>query len=195
MDIVRHNLHYFDNLTKESEPLNITILKNNKIVQNEKSWLRSSSVDLEELFRVIQWTFDTATINFWENYFNKNWLSVRYQQKYTLMYEGFVSLQYIYDKCEPIVSDSLMKQYKDYDKELDERMDIMHEACNDTCGITLYIKNFLRQYLNMNTGRYECIESDEMNEELSSEESEDSELDNIEDYEEEDTEETNKKND
>lgn len=53
METVRHNLDFFDSLDNNSSPLNIRV-ENNRIIINDHSWLRSSSVDPLELFHVIQ---------------------------------------------------------------------------------------------------------------------------------------------
>jgi len=180
METVRHNLRYFANLNNDSSPLNITI-ENNKIVQNEHSWLRSSSVEASELFAVIQWTFDNSVINFWENYHTANWLSERYKGKYNLTYDAFVSLQYIYDKCETLINNKLKKDMKDYDKELDLRLDLIYENCIETCKPWEFFKVGVRELIKATNkhDEYVCLdieESDEGEGEESEEESEEEPL-------------------
>ena len=165
MDIIKHNLRFFDSLDNDSAPLNITVI-DNKIIINDHSWLRSSSVDAEDLYKVIVWTFDNATINFWENYQMSNWLSERYKTKFSNMYDAFVSLQYVYDKCEQEgYPKEFLDRMKNYDKELDTRLDIIYEFCIETCKPWDYFKIGVRKAIELtNTNEeYEClnIESEE----------------------------------
>lgn len=158
MDIVRNNLSFFANLTNDSDILNITI-KDNKITQNDNSWLRNNSVDGDQLHNVIVWTFDNAIINFWEHYTIDEWLSEVYIKKYNETYDAFVSLNYIYEKCkEHDYPKEIQDKMKDYDKELDIRLDIIYENCIETCKPWNTFKDYLRKFIKTNDeDEYECL--------------------------------------
>jgi len=171
MDIVRHNLRFLAALDNDSEPLNIYI-KDNKITKNEHSWLRSTSVNPIELYHTVQWTFDNAVINFWENYNTSSWLSERYREKYSLMYDAFVSLQYIYNKCEDAIDPKLKVDFKNYDKELDQRLDLIYENCIEVCKPWEHFKQMVRLGLKMNDPDYECVDLENSDSEVEEEEEE-----------------------
>jgi len=160
METVRHNLDFFDSLDNNSLPLNIRV-ENNRIIINDHSWLRSSSIDPQELFHIIQWTFDNAIINFWEHYTMDNWLSDTYRKKFHHVYNAFVSLQYVYEKCQqadyPL---DIQSKLKDYDGELDTRVDIMFEHCIEPCVPWEHFKIGVRKLLEItkNHHGFECVD-------------------------------------
>jgi len=160
METVRHNLDFFDSLDNNSSPLNIRV-ENNRIIINDHSWLRSSSVEPQELFHVIQWTFDNAIINFWEHFTMDNWLSETYRSKFHHVYNAFVSLQYVYEKCKqadyPL---DIQSKLKDYDGELDTRVDIMYEHCIEPCVPWEHFKIGVRKVLELtkNHHGFECVD-------------------------------------
>jgi len=160
MDIVRNNLNFFNELTKESDSLNISI-KDNKIIQNDSSWLRNNSVDGDELYNVIVWTFDNAIINFYEHYVTDEWPNEIYNKKYQLIYDSFVSLNYVYEKCEENdYSKEIQEKMKEYDTELDQRLDIIYENCFDQCKPWEYFKAVIRHIFLDTDNDYECVDPD-----------------------------------
>ena len=147
MEVVKSNLEFFADLTNDSDTLNISI-KDNKITQNDQSWLRNNSVDGELLYNTIVWTFDNAVINFWEHNTMDEWLSEDYRKKYSLIYDAFVSLHYIYDKCkEHEYPKSLQDKLQEYDTELDMRLDIIYENCIEVCKPWEYFKAGVRELI------------------------------------------------
>jgi len=165
MEVVKSNLEFFASLTNESDTLNISIT-DNKITQNDQSWLRTNSVDGELLHSTIVWTFDNAVINFWEHHTTDDWLSELYREKYSLIYDAFVSLHYVYDKCrEHEYPKSIQDTLQDYDDELDTRLDIIYENCIEVCKPWEQFKNVVRYGIKQNNNRlddqeYECLEPD-----------------------------------
>ena len=165
MEVVKSNLEFFADLTNDSDTLNISI-KNNKITQNDQSWLRNNSVDGELLYNTIVWTFDNAVINFWEHHTTDDWLSELYREKYSLLYDAFVSLHYVYDKCkEHEYPNSIQDSLQEYDTELDTRLDIIYENCIEVCKPWEQVKNMVRYTIKLKNDRmddneYECLDPD-----------------------------------
>jgi len=164
MEVVKSNLEFFANLTNDSDTLNISI-RDNKITHNDQSWLRTNSVDGELLYDTIIWTFDNAVINFWEHNTTDEWLSELYREKYSIIYDAFVSLHYIYDKCkEHEYPKHIQKKMEEYDTELDTRLDIIYENCIEVCKPWEYFKICVRELIKAtnknNTEEFECLEPD-----------------------------------
>ena len=79
-----------------------------------------------------------------------SWLSETYRTKFYHIYNAFVSLQYVYEKCKqadyPL---DIQGKLKDYDSELDTRVDIMHEHCIEPCVPWEHFKIGVRKLLEL----------------------------------------------